>query len=305
VYLSNGRTIGAGDTLPAAYLPWSIVLQRNFSLDEFPALHGEDATRIFPLLDGIPYYLLHRNGHYLSAYTPGPGVLAVPIYILPILAGVKPDGVWPARLEKLSAAIITALSVLFLYWALRGVTSPGWTLVIALVYALGTSSLSVSSQGLWQHGPSQLFLAFGLYFLVKGLSDDRYLGYVGLPMAAAIVMRSTNLLLVLPVAAWIVYAHRRRAVSLALWALAPAAALAAYYVAYFGRPIEDSATRRHPCGRSSPRCRSAKAFRACSSVRAAACSSTHRCSSSPSPASSLSGAADRPCGGRSPSASRW
>jgi hypothetical protein len=53
-------------------------------------------------------------------------------------------------------------------------------------------------------------------------------------MAAAVVMRSTDLLLVLPVAVWIVYAHRRRAWSLVLWALPPAAALAAYYLAYFG-----------------------------------------------------------------------
>lgn len=233
-YLSNGRTIGAGDTFPAAYLPWSLLQQRTFDLDEFPALYDETARQIFPLLDGIPYYLLYRNGHYLSAYTPGPGVLALPVYTVPVLVGVTPDSKWAGRLEKLSAAIITALSVVFLYWALLEVTSQGWALVIALVYALGTSSLSMSSQGLWQHGPSQLFLSLALYFLVKGLDDRRYLGYAGFPMAAAVVMRSTDLLIVLPVAAWIVYAHRSRARSLVLWALPPAAALAAYYLAYFG-----------------------------------------------------------------------
>jgi hypothetical protein len=232
-YLANGRTIGAGDTLPAAYLPWSLLRQANFDLDEFPILHDKTAVQIFPLLDGIPYYLLYRNGHYLSAYSPGPGVLALPVYLLPIVLGVKADSMWAARLEKFSGAIITALSVVFLYWALRGVTSQGWACVIALVYALGTSSLSMSSQGLWQHGPSQFFLSLGLCFLVKGLSDDRYLGYAGFPMAAAVVMRSTDLLLVLPVTAWIVYAHRARARSLALWALPPAAALAAYHIVYF------------------------------------------------------------------------
>jgi hypothetical protein len=235
-YLSNERTIGAGDTLPSAYLPWSLLQQKNFDLDEFPRLYDGDARQIFPLLDGIPYYLQYRNGHYLSAYTPGPGVMALPVYAVPIVLGVKPDSVWAGRLEKLSAAIITALSVLFLFWALRDVTSHGWAFVIALVYALGTSSLSMSSQGLWQHGPSQLFLSLGLYFLVKGLSDDRYLGYTGFPMAAAVVMRSTDLLIVLPVAAWIVYNHRRTAWSLLFWALPPAAALAAYYVVYFGTP---------------------------------------------------------------------
>ena len=37
-YLANGRTIGAGDTLPSAYLPWSLLGQKNFDLDEFPTL---------------------------------------------------------------------------------------------------------------------------------------------------------------------------------------------------------------------------------------------------------------------------
>ena len=235
-YLANGRTIGAGDTLPAAYLPWSLLQQKNFDLDEFPTLYDASARQIYPLLDGIPYFLQYRNGHYLSAYTPGPGVLALPVYTLPVVLGIKPDAMWADRLEKLSAAIITALSVLFLYWALRGVTSQGWALVIALVYALGTSSLSMSSQGLWQHGPSQLFLSLGLWFLVKGLRDGRYLGYAGLPMAAAVVMRSTDLLIVLPVAAWIVYVHRSRAQSLILWALPPAGLLAAYYAVGFGTP---------------------------------------------------------------------
>lgn len=232
-YLSNGRTIGAGDTLPAAHLPWSLLQQRNFDLDEFPTLYDAHQRRYFPLLDGIPYYLLSRDGHYLSAYGPGPAVLALPIYALPIIAGLRPDATSVDRLEKLAAAIITALSVLFLYRALGHVTSQGWASVIALVYAFGTSSLSMSSQGLWQHGPSQLFLSLTLYGLVRGLSDDRYLGYAGFPMAAAVTMRSTDLLIVLPVAAWIVYSHRSRARSLVLWALPPTAALAAYDVLYF------------------------------------------------------------------------
>ncbi len=58
VYLSNGRTIGAGDTLPAACLPWSLLLHGSFYLDDFPAHYDEGARQIFPLLDGIPYYTL-------------------------------------------------------------------------------------------------------------------------------------------------------------------------------------------------------------------------------------------------------
>jgi hypothetical protein len=235
-YLANGRTIGAGDTLPAAYLPWSLVAQRNFDFDEFPALHGAEARQYFPLLDGVPYYLWNRNGHYLSAYNPAGGALALPVYLVPILMGVGPTPVAAAILEKVSAALITALSVVFFYRALLHVTSRGWALTLALVYALGTSSLSMSSQALWQHGPSQLFLALALTCLVKGLRDERYLAYAGLPMAAAVLMRSTDLLLVLPVVVWIVYAHRARAPGLVLWSLPPIAAAAAYHVVYSAGP---------------------------------------------------------------------
>jgi hypothetical protein len=46
-------------------------------------------------------------------------------------------------------------------------------------------------------------------------------------------MRSTDLLLIAPVAAWILYAHRRQARRFAACALPPAAALAAYYAVNF------------------------------------------------------------------------
>ena len=166
-YLANGRTIGAGDTLPAAYLPWSLLRHGTFDLAEFPNLYAGRALDEYPLLDGIPYYLQHKNGRLLSAYGPGAGVLAVPVYAPFVLTGVKPDPLWADRLEKLAAAIMTALSAVVLHRALGIVTTSGWAFVIALVYAFGTSSLSVSSQGLWQHGPSQLFLALALYCLSR------------------------------------------------------------------------------------------------------------------------------------------
>lgn len=235
-YLVNGRAIGAGDTLPARYLPWSLVRHQTFDLDRFPLLHDEAARRTFPLLDGIPYYLRYGDGHYRSAYAPGPGVLALPVHVLPVLLGAPPDPVWAGGLEKLSAAIITALSVVVLYWALRRLASRGWALGIALIYAFGSSSWSVSSQGLWQHGPSQLFLSILLYCLVRGLRDERYLAYSGFAMSAATAMRSTDLLLVLPVAAWVVSTHRALIPRFLVWAFPPLGALALYNLATFGSP---------------------------------------------------------------------
>ena len=46
VYVANGRSIGAGDTLPARYLPFSLLRERNFDLDEFPVLYGGEVLRM-------------------------------------------------------------------------------------------------------------------------------------------------------------------------------------------------------------------------------------------------------------------
>jgi hypothetical protein len=228
VYVANGRTVGAGDSLPARHLPFSLLREGNFDFDEFPLLYSGDAVRIYPVLDGVPYFLRYRDGHYFSAYTPGPGILAVPVYMLPVLAGVS-AAAWASELEKVSAVAITALSVVFLFWALAELVSRRWALVLAVIYAFGTSSWSVSSQALWQHGPSQLFLTVLLFCLVRGMKEERFFAYAGFAMSSAIVMRPTDALIALPVAACVLYTRPRSILRFGLFALPPMVGLLLYY----------------------------------------------------------------------------
>jgi hypothetical protein len=225
--------MGSGDTLPNRYLPFSLLREHNADLDEFPRLYDEAARREFPVLDGVPYFLQYRHGHYVSAYTPGPAIAALPFYLWPVLSGV-PAGSQAAVLEKVSASVITALSVVCLFWALVAVVSPRWALTIAVIYAFGTSSWSVSSQALWQHGPSQLGLTVLLVCLVRGMTDDRWLSWAGFAASAAATMRSTDVLIVVPALVWVLYTHRRRRLRLILLSLPPIAGLLAYQVHYFG-----------------------------------------------------------------------
>lgn len=233
VYLANGRTLGSGDTLPARYLPFSMLREGNVDLDEFSRLHDEAARRTFPLLDGVPYFLHYRAGHYLSAYSPGPAVVALPVYVWPVLAGVSVDP-WAHRLEKLAASLMVALSVMCVFWALGEFVGLRWALAVAAIYAFGTSSFSVSSQALWQHGPSQLFLALFLLCLVRGRTDERWLAYGAFAASAAAVMRSTDVLVAIPVFAWVVYTRPRLVFRLTAFALPPLAALVLYNVWCFG-----------------------------------------------------------------------
>ena len=61
-----------GDTFGSRYMPYSIIKEGNFNLDEFPFL--QDAN----------YYTRKQNGHWVSKYPPGTPVMALPVYILPV-----------------------------------------------------------------------------------------------------------------------------------------------------------------------------------------------------------------------------
>jgi hypothetical protein len=220
VYLANGRQIGAGDTAPARVLPWALMHSASANLDAYPMLYTGAMERV-ALLDGVPYFLRYEGGHYRSAYGVGPALFALPVFAAPILAGVEPDSPWAVRLEKLAAALITALSVAVLHGALRPLLPARWALAFALVYAFATSSWSISSQALWQHGPSQLCIALVLYGLVHGLTRGAWPAWIGAAMSAAALIRPTNALLLLPLAAWIVAVQRRRAARFVAAAVIP------------------------------------------------------------------------------------
>jgi len=144
VYLANGKTIGAVDTLPAKYLPFSLLREANFDFDEFPFLY----------LNGIPGYLTLSRNHYVSFFTPFAGVVALPIYAVSVLGGVSPSSRLVGDLEKVSASVITALSVAILFSTLRRLADKNDALLISTVYAFGSSTFSMSAQALFSERQS-------------------------------------------------------------------------------------------------------------------------------------------------------
>lgn len=223
-YMANGTTKGSGDTLPARYLPLSILREGNFDLNEFPFLYEEET----------PYYISHIKGRYVSNYPVAPAIAALPFYLPSALGRVGPRSPLLEDLEKFAAASLVALSAVILYLLLRRLTSPRLTLFVAAAYALGTSSLSVSSQGLWQHGPSQLALTTALYCLVRGRMAPLWVGVAGFPLAFAVICRPTDLLLALALGAYVVLYHRRQLPGFVLSGLPPGLFQLWYNTVYFG-----------------------------------------------------------------------
>jgi hypothetical protein len=117
------------------------------------------------------------SGRLLPIHPVGMVVLSAPIQGLVWLGAwisgaplnvTSPDFLLTRHIvEKLTASFLSALSVVYLYWALVFFVPSGAAIVIAALYAFGSSSLSVLSQGLWPHTGINLILMYLAHFLLR------------------------------------------------------------------------------------------------------------------------------------------
>lgn len=221
VYLVGLRYLGSGDTVPAENLPISLLDGRGF-----------DFTELVP--GDLPYWFRLVRGRVVSNYPVLPGILNLPVYAAARLLRVD---LYANRfhLSMLTASAIAALSALFLYLSLTRVcrTKPE-ALFFTLAYAFGTTVWSVASRGLFQHGPSVLFLSIALWALYRG---GRSVPFSGLALGLAVINRPTNLVIALPLALYVLRYERRRFPAFAALALPPALFHAWYAKTYWGSPL--------------------------------------------------------------------
>ena len=222
VYLYNlqYRVWGAGgDTTPAEMLP--LALMRNHDL-------------VFDGVGDPRAWWFHRvNGHLISNYPIVPGLFNVPAYLVAHARGVPLDQAHRSMLSVISASIVVALSVCFFFLAVSRIVERRSTAVGAtLVYAFGTTAMSVAARGMWQHGPSLLFITVALWLLTRG--DVVSVALSGLPLGFAVFNRPVNIVIVAPLAAYVLWRHRRAFLPLTLCAAIPAALMAWYSVRYWG-----------------------------------------------------------------------
>lgn len=165
VYNANGRSISAGDTYPARYLPFAIWRHHSVLLDPIAPITAQGR-------DGTAFWMVHLSGgHVISLYPVVLPVLIAPLY-LPAVVYLHLRGWTDAGLdhiarvmEKLSASLLAALSAALLYLLLRRRAAEPIALLLTLAFAFGTTTWVISSQALWQHGMAEL-LVIGLLLLL-------------------------------------------------------------------------------------------------------------------------------------------
>ena len=208
LYTSTGPAFLNGDAVPARYLPISMVREGDFDLDEFPFLYDHAARQAYPSPEGHPYFLTIKRGHYVSRYSPGAAVLAVPVYALPVVSGLSPRSRYLWLVERLAAATLIALSSVFLFLTLCERTSEAQAALIAALYAFGTGSFSMTSQILWEQTATQFLIAAVLLCAFRAERNAAYLWWAGASLAAVTVVRPPDLLLAAPIGLYLLVRHR-------------------------------------------------------------------------------------------------
>jgi hypothetical protein len=192
VYNANLRQIGAGDTLPARYLP--LILWRHGTLELNSAnarlvAHGHsqiiignrpvDAEGKVTYFEPWAYWIARTRGHErASLYPVVAPVLVAPLYLPAVLwlnehGWGQPQVGWVAVwMEKISASLLAAAACVLMYLVLRR-DCGRWSIPLALVFAFGTNTWMISSQALWQHGTAEFLIALALLLAVSKASPLR------------------------------------------------------------------------------------------------------------------------------------
>jgi hypothetical protein len=223
VYLFGLRYPGRGDASPAELLPIALFHGHGFDFREFVS-PGEP----------LPYWFRIVEARVVSAYPVLPGLFNVPVYAAARLCGVDLEA-HRQLLSGITASILSALSVLFLYLALARICRGRATaLGFALVYAFGTTVWSVASRGMFQHAPGVCFLSAALWALARG---GRAVPWAGLALGLAVVGRPTNIAIALPLALYAARYERRSLLRFASLAAVPGLLYAWYAAVYLGSPF--------------------------------------------------------------------
>jgi hypothetical protein len=210
---------GTGDSRWSIHTALSIVREGNADLDEFVDLVRSNhfyATRV-------------HKGHIYNWYPIGASVLALPaVYVADKVLGrlgidlgaqLKTGG-GPGGMEVLVASLLIAGSAVFIFlMAFELARRRGLALLIALLFAFGTSAWSTASRALWMHGPSIFCLSIALYFVVAARRRPELVQYAALPLAFSFVCRPTNAASIIFLSVYVLIVYRRIFVRFVLWSL--------------------------------------------------------------------------------------
>ncbi len=201
----NTLAIQSEDTLPAMFLPFTILKTHTLYLDDYYDMlvhrypQPDDKHQLLGL---TPYYLRKvskdASFHYVSAFPILTPVLVLPLYVPVYLLHLPVTWDLAIYMSGLASSfIVSLLGVAFYIFVARyfypeDYKAPFWkqrSLRLSLILVFGTINYALTSQALWQHGVAQFFTVLFLFALFSRASF-----FVGLTFGFMLLARPTTLL---------------------------------------------------------------------------------------------------------------
>lgn len=177
------------------YTPFYLKRINEYS-DEYLKCESDPYPKLVPCIQSIPNAV--KESHYITAFTIIPGIMSIPVYLVPLLMGMEITWENLIILSHISASLIVALSGLVLYFILKkhfrneNISDRKINLIL-ITYLFGTVNFAMISQSLWQHGFVQFFTLLGIYCLLGAIKTKSFFQTFlsGLFLSLAVLSRPT------------------------------------------------------------------------------------------------------------------
>ncbi len=238
------RLLTSYDVTAATFMPYEIIKKGTLSFSK------ETIEAMKRVQDPNVYSVIKVGEKNFSSYPILMGVMAVPIYLIPILLNKIPelhyveDLLKIIALARITASFYTALAVAFFYLIIKEVNrlknikiTKLEQIILIAFYAFGTNLYSIASRSLWQHTSSLLFITIIILLLIKSLNDEKYVKWLGTLTALLFIARPLNIIFVVIISLYVLIKHKKQFLNYILFALPFALLLFAYNYYAFGNPI--------------------------------------------------------------------
>ena len=253
------RLLTSYDITSNTFLPYEIIINHRIDF-------GKESLKAIKLVEGTtkPHSIAQVGNKYYSSYPIISGLLAVPVYFIPLILHKIPtllyqeDFLKILLLGRITASFYTAISVGIFFLILKklskklGINFNLWSYLFVAFYAFGTNVYSIASRGLWQHTSSILINSLIILFLIYALDKPKIVGWLGLLCGLSFIARPTNIFFVLAVATYVFFKYRKEFLKFAAGAVLMAMLLSLYYYLIYGNPLTNEYIAKNDTEFSTP-----------------------------------------------------
>jgi hypothetical protein len=160
-------------------------------------------------------YVVQLNGHYFNYYPVGPSLISTPFVALARLSGLDMTTRDSYALQRMLAALTTAVVFALIYSLARCYVPMAGALVIGLISILGSSLISTLGTALWSHNYTVIVISLVLWLFARrenGRSSTVHPVLVGLLLFLAFLCRASSAAFILPALLYLLWTDRRAAV---------------------------------------------------------------------------------------------